>query len=113
MAADRTEGVEDLAAKEEAGTEAALQRPRIDLGESDASSRDLGFPITLVPRPGERIARQQLDETEALVAAELVERPCGIDAGFSEECFGEAVRQVPPERACDRSRSLAQRLVPA
>ena len=96
VAADGAEGVEDLAAEEEAGIAAALERPRIDLGESDAAAGDLGFAIPLVARPRQRIPREEIDQPPPLLAAELM--------------VGEATRRYEAGLDCGAEANMAKML---
>ena len=99
VAADRAEGVEDLAAEEEAGMPAALERPRIDLRERHAAAGDLGLGVAAVPRPRQGMAGERRDQPLALLAAQPGEALRAVDPGVREERVGQAVRQVAAEES--------------
>ena len=108
VAADGAEGVEDLAAEEEAGVEAAFHRAGIDLGEGHAAAGDLGLGVPFVARPGEGMVGEGRDQPEPLLAAELGERAAALDSRVREERLGQAIGQVAAEQAEHGPRALAQ-----
>src|SRR4051812_39709529 len=112
VAADGAEGVEDLAAEEEAGVETALQGVGIDLRERHAAAGDLGLAVPLVARPRQGVMGERLHQPAALLAAELGEAAGAVHAGVRQQRLGETVRQVPPEETDHVSRALAQEAVP-
>ena len=112
MAADGAERVEDLAAEEEAGGEAALQGAGIDLGEGHAAAGDLGLAVALVARPGEGMIGEGLDEPAPLVPTELRERTRALHARVFEEGLGEPVGEMAAEESEGGARGLAEEPVP-
>src|SRR6185369_9586115 len=97
VAADGAEGVQDLAAEEEAGVKTALHGAGIDLGEGHAAAGDLCLGIALVARPWEGMVGEGFDEPEPLLAAELGEGAAALDARVREEDLGQAVGKVTAE----------------
>src|SRR3954452_21776846 len=98
VAADGAEGVEDLAAEEEAGMAAAFQGAGIDLRERHAASGDLGLAVPLVARPWQGVMGERLPQPAALLAAELGEAAGAIHIGVRQQRLGETVRQVFPKK---------------
>jgi hypothetical protein len=66
VTANRSESIEELAAQKKPGVPSALERPRVDLIQGDATASDLGFLESLVASPRQEIRRQPLDQSEAL-----------------------------------------------
>ena len=66
VAADRSESVEDLAAQEQTGAAAALERACVDLVERDAPAGDFRFLESLVAAPGKLVRREAIDDAVAL-----------------------------------------------
>ena len=75
VAPDRTEGVQHLAADEQAGMAPALHRPRVDLRQADAAAGHLGLAVSLVAGPRQLPLHQRLDQALPLRPAELRQRP--------------------------------------
>src|SRR5204862_4639021 len=114
VAPDRAEGVERLAADEEPRAPAAFERPRVDLREADAASRDLGLRVALVAGPRELSGDERLDQAEPLPARQPRERTRWIDAGQLRKRGGQPIRQLGAERPGDRTRAAgSQCRIPA
>lgn len=71
VSADRAEGVEQFSAQEQARMASTLHRPRIDLGECNASAGNFGLAVALVTRDGERVRRKGADHHGSFVTREV------------------------------------------
>src|SRR5947199_1019458 len=67
VAADGAEGIEDLAAEEEAGMAPALQGAGIDFRERHAAAGDLGLAVPLVARPRQGVMGERRHQPAAFL----------------------------------------------
>src|SRR3954447_15225188 len=108
VAADRPEAVQDLAAEEESGRDAALQRARVHLAQRHAAAGDLGLLVALVARPRQAVARELLHQPRALLAAELGKGARVVDPGLGQQGVGQAGREMAAEERQHRPRQALQ-----
>ena len=91
----------------------ALHRPRVNLRETHPSPRDLGFLVALVTRPRKLAAHEGGNQPESLLAPQLSEEACWINAGNAEQHVREPVGHLRADRREDCALPLRfERLLP-
>src|SRR5262245_2342559 len=92
--------------------EATLERTRIQFAQSNTSTRDLSFLVTLVPVPRQRIGGEFFHQLLTLIPAKLGNALVSSYAALVQQRLNQASRQMASHNRSHRARALPQQFIP-